>query len=240
VLPKDARELEVWTTVRTGRESRYTRFDERLEYEVGLTDRLQTAMYLNFTSVSQNNGAGALNNELEFRGVSSEWKYKLLDPVADALGLAFYGEVRGSTDEVELEAKLILDKRIGNVLLAANLVGAHEWSLGLRGTERKVELEADIGITYFISSKLAAGIEARSHNDFADGEVEHAAWFAGPVVSYAERTWCGPPGPAPSSRRPRALPSWTKRRTLETVPRHFRGGSPRPAPRDFRPYRRKG
>jgi hypothetical protein len=47
VLPPGAREVEVWSTGRLMREQRSTRFDERVEFEVGLTERLQTALYLN-------------------------------------------------------------------------------------------------------------------------------------------------------------------------------------------------
>ena len=36
VLPPGARELEVWTTWRAGRERYYSRFDHRLELEVGV------------------------------------------------------------------------------------------------------------------------------------------------------------------------------------------------------------
>src|SRR5262245_38541568 len=43
VLPQDARELELWTTWRGGRDRYYSAFDHRLEFEIGLTDQLMTA-----------------------------------------------------------------------------------------------------------------------------------------------------------------------------------------------------
>lgn len=190
VLPVGAREIEIWVTPRIGREEFYSRFDVRTEFEVGLTDRLQTALYLNGKSVSQETADGGTETEFEFAGVSSEWKYKLLDPVADALGLALYGEVTGSTDELELEAKLITDKRVGNVLFAANLVAENEWGFGAGETGREFALEADLGLSYFLTTKLSFGLELRNHNEIPEGKGwEHSALFLGPVVSYAEESW---------------------------------------------------
>src|SRR5262245_34530149 len=51
VLPAQAKEIEVWTTPRLGRDDYYARFDQRLEFEVGLTDRLQTSLYLNWNAI---------------------------------------------------------------------------------------------------------------------------------------------------------------------------------------------
>src|SRR5262245_2737073 len=73
-LPTGAKEIEIWTTPRVGREDYYRRFDQRAEFEVGLTDRLQTALYLNFEAVSQETG-DVMESEFAFGGVSSEWKY---------------------------------------------------------------------------------------------------------------------------------------------------------------------
>ena len=189
VLPKGARELEIWTTARLGREEFYARFDERVEFEVGLTDRLLTAFYLNTSSTTAQIAPDARESEFEFEGVSSEWKYKLSDPVADALGVALYGEASGGPGESELEAKLILDKQFGKLLLAANLVGAHEWDYAGVDTETEVEAEVDLGATWFFHPGFAAGVEVRNHNEIVEGEWEHSALFAGPVVAYGSDDW---------------------------------------------------
>ena len=53
VLNKGQRELEVWNTLRTGRQDYYARFDNRTEFEIGLGKNLQTAFYLNLTAKTQ-------------------------------------------------------------------------------------------------------------------------------------------------------------------------------------------
>src|SRR5262249_40260331 len=139
VLAPGEKELEVWTTYRNGRDTRYTRFDERLEFEIGLVPGLQTSFYLNLTRISQNvNGELATSTDVS---VSNEWKWRLLDSSVDAIGLALYAEITGSTSELELEGKLIIDKRIGNLLLAANFVAEHEWEYGIGETEKELHLD---------------------------------------------------------------------------------------------------
>ncbi|MBI4509431.1 MAG: hypothetical protein HY698_07320 [Deltaproteobacteria bacterium] len=187
VMPKGAMELELWTTPRIGRDKSFARFDQRVELEYGVTDSLLTALYLNFNYVRADTGAGT-ESDLEFAGISSEWKYKLLDPVADAFGLAVYGEVTASHEEGELEAKVILDKKIGNVHLAVNLVA--EVERYFEEGENELILEADLGAVYRFTPNFSAGIEVRNHNEFPGfKEYEHSALFAGPVVSYATEKW---------------------------------------------------
>lgn len=189
VLPPGARELEVWTTSRIGREDFYVRFDQRLEFEVGLTDRVMTAFYLNTSATTSHLAPDARASEYEFEGVSSEWKVKLADPVADRLGVALYAEASAGPAESELEAKLILDKAFGDLLLAANLVGATEWKYGGPRSETEQEAEVDLGLSWRVRPGLSFGVEVRNHNEFIEGEWEHSALFAGPVFAYAAEEW---------------------------------------------------
>ena len=189
VLPTGAREIEVWTTPRIGKEDYFVRFDERMEFEVGLTDQLMTAFYLNWSAVTADDPMGVRTSETEFGGVSSEWKWKLMDPVADAVGLALYGELLGATDEFEAEGKLIIDKQVGDLLLAGNLVLANEWEMEADETETEQEVELDLAATWFLRPGLSAGLELRNHNEVVEGEWEHSALFLGPVIAYATDGW---------------------------------------------------
>jgi hypothetical protein len=188
-------EVEPWITYRVGRDDYYARLDHRLEFEAGLTQRLQTAVYLNFRATTAQ-ADSSLSSEFEWSGISNEWKLKLRDPVADPFGLALYFEWGASTSEVELEGKLIVDKRTSNFLAAFNAVIEPEWELEIEpgtddvGAEDEVNFEFDLGLAYFPSSKFSIGIEARNHNEYVPGEgYEHSALFAGPVASYASQTW---------------------------------------------------
>ncbi|MCC6750415.1 MAG: hypothetical protein IT371_22315 [Deltaproteobacteria bacterium] len=191
VLNKGELEFEPWTTIRAGRDGYYLRFDERLEFEVGLTDRLQTALYLNFSAVMQDDVLDARKRSFNFGGVSSEWKYKLLDPVAHPLGLALYFETTLAPHELELEGKLILDKRLGRFLVAFNTIVEYEWNFeSKKETEKELVLEFTLGLGFYITHALFAGLEVRNHNEFVAGHgFEHSSLFAGPTVSYAGKRW---------------------------------------------------
>ena len=52
--------------------------------------------------------------------------------------IALYGELLVSPTESELETKVILDKQVGNLLLAANLVGEFELEYDTMETEPEV------------------------------------------------------------------------------------------------------
>src|SRR5579871_203217 len=103
-LPRGVFELEPWNTVRIGRlGGDYVGWDGRLELEVGLGDRLQTSLYVN-GGWTWDGTAGPTMSTGEFRGLSSEWKFRILTLGVDPMGLAAYAEVTVEPDEFELEA----------------------------------------------------------------------------------------------------------------------------------------
>jgi hypothetical protein len=190
VLNPGGRELEPWTTFRLGKSGYFTRLDTRVEIELGLTDRLQTSLYLNLGAQTADTAEGR-QTQTELSGISSEWKYKLSDPVADAVGSALYTEVSAGPSETDIEGKLILDKRVGRLLAALNVTGEYEWDLAEQQTARETKLEIDAAACWFLSPGLSAGLELRSHSVFPAGEgLTRSALFLGPVVAYSRgRLW---------------------------------------------------
>jgi hypothetical protein len=187
-LPAGTFELEPWLTARLGRPTSYAALDYRFEFEVGLHDRLMLAVYANGTASAEGSDTAttARVTRAGFTGASVELKWRLLDSVADPLGLALYGELTGGPDSVEAEAQLIVDRRIGRALFAANLVYAHEWNvLQGGGLEDENEVQVLLAGAYFVTNQLAIGLEAREHNIFTPASFETAVVYAGPTVSYA-------------------------------------------------------
>ncbi len=189
VLGKGNRELEIWTTARIGKNIPYfAATDHRFEFEWGISNRLQTAFYVNFRNTSIDDGTG-MKTSFDFKGISTEWKYQVSSPTKNALGFALYGELGLNTDEAEFEGKLIFDKKIKKSTFALNFVFEHEWEFSSGKPETEIALEGDLGWSYDISNSFAAGIEIRNHNVFVEGEIEHSAIFAGPVVSFSQPNW---------------------------------------------------
>ena len=193
VLAPGAKELEVYTTLRTGREEYYSALDQRMAFEVGVAEHLMTAFYFNWNNTTA--GDTVLGTGFEWGGFSNEWKLKLMDPVADAVGLGLYAELTFNTSGMEIEPKILLDKKIGNWLIAANLICEFEYE----ATPEEMELEEiapdiTLGATYEVKPGFHAGLELRNHNALvknAAEEMEHefSALYAGPVVSYATESW---------------------------------------------------
>jgi hypothetical protein len=195
VLTRGQVELEPWTTFRLGKEDYYSRIDQRVEFEVGLSNRLQTSFYLNMKAETAQVDS-SLSTSFAWEGFSNEWKLKLRDPVADPFGFALYFEWGATTDEIEAEAKIIADKRSGNWLTAFNASIEPEWEFEVEGGSNDVEAENELtyefnlASTYFLSPSTSLGVEVRNHNlHISDSGYDHSALFAGPVVSYASETW---------------------------------------------------
>jgi hypothetical protein len=180
-LPMEAREIEPWTTIRPMRGM--LEMEQRVELEFAVTPRLMSAFYLNWSA-----GMHATS----FDGISSEWKWNLLSRQVAPVGLALYAEGSVGPQESELEAKVLLDKEMGPVLLAYNLVGEAELEAEMEGDGVEMEpeyvLENDLGVSLKVGP-AAVGVEVRNHTEFPEGEFEHSAFFVGPTVAYASTGW---------------------------------------------------
>jgi len=77
VLNKGQRELEVWNTLRTGRDDFYARLDHRTEFEIGLGGRLQTAFYLNLTSKTKTVSESGIKSTSTENEISFSNEFKL-------------------------------------------------------------------------------------------------------------------------------------------------------------------
>jgi hypothetical protein len=197
-LPKGAIDIEPWVSYYTGRENYYNRYETRLEFETGLTDKLQTALYLNSKHItealidSSGNITGLAGNS--GYSFSNEWKLSILNPSIAPVGLGLYFEYGISTGEIELEFKLLFEKRSQKSIIAYNLVSETEFEYefeeeenGETEIEREKEytLENDLAYMYMIKPSLGIGMEARNLNEFNNSELEHSILSIGPTLFYS-------------------------------------------------------
>jgi len=210
VLGKGARELEIWTTWKSGRNNVYRALENRVEFEIGLGKKWQTAFYLNskysFSEQLTFSGDSILVPDITSStktsfSFSNEWKVQLSSPTANAIGSALYGEVTLSPQEYELEVKVILDKQFSHFVTALNIVGELELESEtvietdengfVLKKELEVEeiLELDYGLAWQITPHFSFGAEVRNHNEIKHGEWEHSALFAGPAFSFKQDKW---------------------------------------------------
>lgn len=213
-LPKGKSEAYVWVTHRADKsEGAYQATDTKFELEHGFTDRLQVSGYLNFKS----HKISGLEPEFEdvhrdfgWSGAQVAFKYALLSPYKDPIGLALYIEpgysridkVSGERNrEWELEAKLIAQKNfmndqliwVGNVTFEQEFEKEREDGLWSDEWEKEAALEFTTGLSYRFAPNWFAGVEARYHSEFPDfpdeTRREHYAIFVGPTVHYGGERW---------------------------------------------------
>jgi hypothetical protein len=197
-LPEGGMEFEQWVTLRTQRTSGgevkqgdYNLWELREELEYGITDNYSVSLYLNAAAESfrdYNFSPPANTSSFDFKGVSLENRYMVLNPAERPVGLTLYLEPRYSGDEAEVEEKIILGQRRGNWKWAFNLSHATEWLDHLRSVEG--EVEASFGLARDLNQRWSIGLEVRDHNELPDYRTwENTALFVGPVVSYRQEKW---------------------------------------------------
>ncbi len=195
VLNKGQKEIEVWTTLKTRRKDFFRGLDHRLEFEIGLDKKLQTAFYLNYgysKGILVSDSIQTADNSVAY-GFSNEWKLKLSDPVANAIGSGLYFEFGISPTETEFEGKIILDKQIGRTLHALNIVGEYEFEKEFEPesdhleveTEKEASFELVYAFSYEIKKGISIGLEARNQNQFStSSKLESSVLSLGPCFSY--------------------------------------------------------
>jgi hypothetical protein len=140
LTPKGHGEFEQWITTGWEKEhGSYSAVDFREEFEYGVTDNFQMAIYLNHHYVHANDDVPAADpvhpgnrlpgsyetggedvhaghnpatafDSYHFESVSLEGIYRLLSPYKDPLSLALYFEPSVGDQETELELKILLQK----------------------------------------------------------------------------------------------------------------------------------
>ena len=188
VLRAGQAELQPWTTTRFGRADYYSRLDARLGFQLGLTRHLQAGLLWDLSSTTEDikiPGA-ALDSRLsstELQSLSAQLRYELTDPVADALGSALFLEGNAGPLSVGYEARVILDKQLGSLLLTGNLVGGGQELLELR-SRFVASFGATLAAGYFVTPNVVTGLELRQGNTIASGSLDQAVLYLGPSVSF--------------------------------------------------------
>lgn len=161
------------------RGSGFDSFKFRQELEYGVTDRLQLALYFFDFEHVQENGSSST----QWAGTGLEAIYQMTDPNKDALGSALYGEAIMNDSELELEAKLLLQKNVGPFSFAWNGILEAKWENGYR--DAVGVLEQTLGVSYQVHPSFSVGLEAKQEVAFEDWRhSEGNAVFVGPNVSF--------------------------------------------------------
>lgn len=126
------------------------------EIEIGLADRLELGLYLTFVPDAGEQLAGKALFPGAGNGLKQRLRYILADPGVWPIDVGLYGELVENEREIEIEAKLLLQKRFGPLRIAANLSGEYELYFS---EQRELVLNPSLGATYEITPAFHVGLD---------------------------------------------------------------------------------
>jgi hypothetical protein len=200
-LPKGEAEVELYTDLTPLRAINpnaapawYLASQFQTEIEYGLTDRLELGLYL--TVAPAQSGWTDLPNLPEGTGVKQRLRYRFGEVGQWPIDLAVYGEVTENEREIELEGKVILQRRVGPLRFAANAWAEREYYFranqvgepathnGVIFGNREWVLNPAAGVVFEKWAQVQPGIEYWMHAEHLDGgtwviEPQH---YLGPTV----------------------------------------------------------
>ncbi len=154
-----------------------TQFQTEIEY--GLTDKLEIALYLMFVPQPNADVFSGVPSLTMGNGSSQRVRYRFADPQAWPIDVAVYGEVTENDHEIELEGKIILQRRVGKLRLITNLWAEREMYFN---RDREWVLNPTLGATYEFSPKFHLGLEGWMRAEYADDESGPRPFNDGPHV----------------------------------------------------------
>jgi hypothetical protein len=172
-LPEGASELEQFVdyspikarNASNGDPAWYSLTQFQTEFEHGITPRLELGLYVTFVPGA---GVGFSDVPRAFmgNGLKQRLRYQLAPTGVWPIDISLYGEVAENEREIELEAKIILQRRFGSLRLIGNLVGEQEFYF--RG-EKEFVLAPSAGATLDISPTIQPSLEWWMRAEFPQG-----------------------------------------------------------------------
>jgi hypothetical protein len=164
-LPEGKVEIEQYVDVvslraispSTGERQWYLPSAFQTEVEIGLADRLELGLYMTFVPDA---GEQYMSKALfpgTGNGLKQRLRYIFADPGAWPIDVGVYGELVENEREIELEGKLLLQKRLDRLRLAANVSAEYELYFS---EQREVVLNPSLGATYEVTPSFHLGIDS--------------------------------------------------------------------------------
>jgi hypothetical protein len=146
------------------------------EIEHGLTDRLELGVYLTY---APDPGEGYVQTARLFggNGLKQRLRWRLAEPGEWPVDVALYGEVAETEKEVELEGKVILDRRFGRFRAIANLWAERE--LYFEGQKEWV-VNPTAGLVWQARPSLQVGAEWWMRGEYPDAAPASRGFALGP------------------------------------------------------------
>jgi hypothetical protein len=186
-LPKGSLEVEQYadyTPVKVldanGNKVTYGASQLQTEFEYGISDRLELGLYVTF---APNGGSNYETTPLltEGNGIKERLRLRLADEGQWPVDVGLYGELVENERELELEAKIILQRRIGDLRLVANLWAEREYE-NFDVHQGDWVINPTLGLTYQVTPGFHPGIESWLRAEYPDSAPSPRPFNLGPQV----------------------------------------------------------
>jgi hypothetical protein len=147
------------------------------EFEYGITDRLELGLYV--TIAPTTDAVQNLPPLTEGTGIKERLRLRLAEEGEWPIDVGLYGELVENERELELEAKIILQRRIGDLRIVANLWGEREYE-NFSIHQGDWVMNPTLGITYQVTPVFHPGIEGWMRAEFPDSAPHPRPFNLGP------------------------------------------------------------
>jgi hypothetical protein len=147
------------------------------EFEYGITDRLELGLYVVYVPTPSEYSFIAPMTETT--GVKERLRYVFADPGAWPIDVGIYGELVEGQTEAEIEAKILLQRRLGKLRIDANLWAEYEVYYV---PQKDIALNPTLGTTYEISPSVHIGAETWMRVEFPNPAPHPRPFSVGPVA----------------------------------------------------------
>lgn len=151
------------------------------EFEYGITDRLELGLYVTIAPTTTDQPAVYVPPLTEGTGIKERLRLRLAEEGQWPLDVGLYGELVENERELELEAKIILQRRIGDLRIVANLWAEREYE-NFSVHQGDWVLNPTLGLTYQVTPVFHPGIEGWMRAEYPDSNPQPRPFNLGPVV----------------------------------------------------------
>ena len=178
----------------TGQVTSYLASQFQTEIEIGLRDRLELGLYFTFVPASEELTSTAVMPE--GNGLKQRIRYIFADLGEWPVDVGVYGEVTENEREVELEGKILLQRRFDRLRVAVNLVS--EYELYFAQSQRDIVVNPSAGATYEINPTFSVGVDSFLRGEYPQNPAPATRTFGlgpeyyiGPAVmiSFGKLWW---------------------------------------------------
>jgi hypothetical protein len=185
-MPKGELELEQYvdcipvrvTDAATGAHSWYGSTDFQTELEYGLTAKLELGLYVTFAPTPEQQYY-VTPTPIVGNGLKERLKYRFAEAGEWPVDLGVYGELVEDQRELELEAKILLERRLGPVRIAANFTGEREYYFS---SQKDWVLNPSAGVSVEATPAVQPGVESFLWSEYTSPKVSPRPFDLGPHV----------------------------------------------------------